>query len=452
VREQRAVSGPVDVLLPSVDLLTAASVARRAGYSVTLRDYAVAECNLDGLAAEIGAAHDPLVLALVTLATIRGDCDFLAELRSRLRSLRIVLLTAIEHSPILIRALKGSQADFALLPEGIGSLPEVLDNVDTKNTSWLDKDGTIRRGKREPLADLDKLPAPDWSLMSDKGYAYTLKNFPRTDFAPLRTALGCPFSCGYYCPYPLTQGTKVRVHSLPWVVDRIVEIANMGFAGIVFQDPVFTVDRRRTSSLCNRLVQLDLGLKWACETRIDRLDEELIMLMARAGCVGIEVGVESGNREVMQRQGKPGLTPEKVVEFRTSAARYGIEASFLFIIGLPMETKSSIVDTFRLIEASGIDPEQVNFSVITPYPGTALYADAIERGWISSDWDEFSGFQPVMRTDNLSIDDLIAVQNFAEEFVTAMGVRRRGEGVASGIALERFYATLSDWAGKPLAG
>ena len=138
-----------------------------------------------------------------------------------------------------------------------------------------------------------------------------------------------------------------------------------------------------------------------------------------------------------------------MLEFRAAAANNGIEASFLFIIGLPRETRSTIVDTFKLIETSGIDPQQVNFSIITPYPGTALYEEAVARNWISGDWDRFSGFEPVMRTDNLSIEDIVAVADFAAEFVELSTRHRRERNVATNAAIGEFYRRLGDWAKPP---
>ena len=304
MKEARPKAGPIDVLLPSLDLLTCAAVARRVGYSVTLSDYSVVPCDMDALATEVAAAPNAIIMAQVALATLRSDCEFLAGLKARVPSARIVLLTAIDHVPLLKRALELSCAELAVLPEGIASLAEILAGRETRNTASLDGNGDVRRGEREMLADLDRLPSPEWGLMDRAGYAYTLKNFPRTDFFPLRSALGCPFSCGYYCPYPLTQGTKVRTHSIPWVLERMREIAELGFAGVVFQDPVFTIDRRRTKALCAEIAARSFNLKWACETRIDRLDEELVGLMARAGCVGIEVGVEFGQPRCHARAGQ----------------------------------------------------------------------------------------------------------------------------------------------------
>ena len=72
-----------------------------------------------------------------------------------------------------------------------------------------------------------------------------------------------------------------------------------------FVDDAMTMDRQRMKRICQRLIDERLGFTWNMMTRIDAVDEELLDLAARAGCVQIEYGVESGNPETLKRIHKP---------------------------------------------------------------------------------------------------------------------------------------------------
>ena len=114
-----------------------------------------------------------------------------------------------------------------------------------------------------------------------------------------------------------------------------------------------------------------------------RLDDALLEQMALAGCQGINLGVETGDADLMASQGKPGgVTPEKVAEIRESAKRHGLKVHFLMMVGLPDETKETIYHSYQLL--TRLKPETISVTAVSPFPGTELYKDAVENDWIIS--------------------------------------------------------------------
>jgi radical SAM superfamily enzyme YgiQ (UPF0313 family) len=97
---------------------------------------------------------------------------------------------------------------------------------------------------------------------------------------------------------------------------------------------------------------------------------------------------------------------DKLLLIRKACRRLGIKLHFLLMAGLPLETKKSLYNTFKLI--CDLKPETIGVCIVTPYPGTPLYKEAKAKGWIETeDWAKFGGHFPVMHTDNLSSRDLL---------------------------------------------
>ena len=128
------------------------------------------------------------------------------------------------------------------------------------------------------IGDLDTLPFPRWDGFPDGEYRY----FPLLKKRPFLTMLssrGCPYGC-HFCPYPIGQGLPFRARSAASVVDEMATLVRRhGVRAVLFRDPTFTLDMERTKAICRlvieRAAELD-GLEWGIETRLDRMDEEMI--------------------------------------------------------------------------------------------------------------------------------------------------------------------------------
>ena len=151
---------------------------------------------------------------------------------------------------------------------------------------------------------LDDLPFPDW-------HDYT-KKFPlRNDFfslnqkiaVPLLGTRGCPYSCFYYCTYPLQQGRKVRARSVENIIEEIKYWKKeLGTNKFVFRDPVFSINRKHTIEFCKQVINQKLNITFMVETHLNNLDDEMIPLLRKAGLELVYVGVESFSNVVLKDQ------------------------------------------------------------------------------------------------------------------------------------------------------
>lgn len=230
---------------------------------------------------------------------------------------------------------------------------------------------------------------PDWSLFNIKNFNY----YPFLSDKPIVSVIaskGCPFNCAY-CSYTKNQGAVWKPVPLKQLEKEICfDVFAHKVQGIVFRDPLFSFDRQRTFAICRMLEPLDIG--WTCETRPELLDEELIMAMAKSGCRGISMGIESTDPKILSNVGRRPIDLARVKMLVAFAEYLGIRTVLFFILGLPGETKASIQASVDFaIEAN---PSHADFKVATPYPGTRLYEQAKRNGWIKG--DNFSGYSGTM--------------------------------------------------------
>ena len=298
--------------------------------------------------------------------------------------------------------------------------------------------GTFKKTEAEQGAT----PVPARQLLRNDRYFYPLLDGPVTT---MQTSRGCPYSCGYFCPYPAVQGTRWRSRSPSHVLTEIADcVENHGLRSILFRDATFTLNKKRTHQICEAISERDYELNWWCETRVDCLDRPVLDAMKRAGCRGINVGVETGNEEIMHTQAKVGLTLPKLRALRGMAEDLGIRLHFLLIVGLPNETRKTIYDTYQLIRE--LDPETIGVTVITPYPGTPLYMEAKSKGWIETeDWSQYDGHVPTMHTDHLRSDEIAAARKWMHRGFS-LAKRRDPWGR---LKRHRHDASFREWAQTP---
>ncbi len=442
--------GSEQMLLPPLDLALMAATLRRAGETVEVIDADPLRLDERGVYARLDGQAWDVLIASVSLPSLEADAAFLAELRRRHPSARIFAKTLIRDARGLELLLRTSGADLAIHGEAELSIGDLIHDRTRGGTARLESDpagsGTrLRFDAGEPIPDLNQLPLPARDLLPNDRYVYPLLGAP---VATLQTSRGCPYPCGYFCPYPLVEGVKWRAQSAERVAEEIKQVVEtFGITKIYFRDATFTLNQERIARLCALITQAGWKLEWVCETRVDCLSESLLGTMRAAGCIGILIGVETGDEGVMHlRDGKKGLTVPKLAQVREAARRLGIRVHFLLIVGLPQETRESIVATYDLIQRHR--PDTVGVTIITPYPGTPLYEDALREGWIDSlEARDYGGHQIPMHTPHLTREDLVIGKRFLEEGFDLLRRQVGAEGSASiETAAARHYEQLLRWA------
>jgi radical SAM superfamily enzyme YgiQ (UPF0313 family) len=377
--------------VPPLGLLSMATVLARAGYAARVWDPPPSdERFLD----EIVAFKPDLVGVSVLTAEFRRAAAILSALRTRLPG--VPRLIGGAHVSALPReSLEALGADLAVVGEGEDALLALVRAFETTGALPAGLPGTVTRAGAGPapvpIADLDRLPIPDRALLAgDYGWYLAppgvLRGLWRHGTTTIVASRGCPHRC-VFCASHVVGGRVARVRSVPLVVEELRRLrARYGIRGAWFLDDDLAARAGWLGELCQALGPL--GLEWSCQARIDRLDAPLLREMAAAGCVQVEVGLESGSDRVL-RSLRKGLDVGRVQERVAAVRAAGIRVMINFMLGAPGETAEDIQATFAL--ARRLRPDFVEFNVCTPYPGSDLYAAAVREGTLvrgALDFDE----------------------------------------------------------------
>ena len=260
--------------------------------------------------------------------------------------------------------------------------------------------------------ELDDFPYPDWG-------SYT-KKFPlRNDFfslnqkiaIPILGTRGCPYSCFFYCTYPLQQGRKVRARSIENIVDEIKFWKNeLGTNKFVFRDPVFSINRKHTIAFCKKVIEEKLDITFMAETHLNNLDDEMIPLLRKAGLELVYVGVESSSDFVLKDMKRFTVEHDKQFEVIQNCENAGIKVKTMFIIGNPEDNKDTIVQSIEY--AKYLPSLYSQFSVFTPYPGTPAF-DEFKDIITESKLENFNQYNLTFKHKNLSKKNISDLKSLA---------------------------------------
>ena len=229
------------------------------------------------------------------------------------------------------------------------------------------------------IEDLDTLPYPNWNPFDINSFCYSHYLNSDNVFTTMLTSRGCPYSCSYYCPYPGFQGKKYRTRSVSNVLDEIEYLV--------------------TDYNVEGIIERKLNINWVCETHLDRLDHKLIDIMAMSGLKGINVGIESSNKEILNnisRKSSKKSHQEDIIEY---SEKSGVKIGAFYILGTEFENKETIMQT--IIYAKELNTTYAQFTLSTPYPGTQFYEDIANR-IIEDNWENYDIYTPTFSHTNLS--------------------------------------------------
>jgi len=268
------------------------------------------------------------------------------------------------------KTLKEKCFDIVIKNEGEISFCNVVDALENKKSLKNIKGISYKENKiiNNPLQpyveDLDTLPFPAWDLF------YRWKEFHPDSFGGVLTSRGCPYDCTF-CASKEIWTKKTRNRTVLNILKEIKQ-THEKFKTKLFRinDDTFTLNKQRVIDFCSGLINERLNIKWICDTRTNHIDLELLNLMKKAGCFHINLGIESGNPEILKLI-KKGINLKEVRNVFKLAKKAKISTTAYFMIGFPTETKEQVRDTIRLMEE--IRPDNPCWGTVTPYPGTELY-------------------------------------------------------------------------------
>lgn len=279
--------------------------------------------------------------------------------------------------------------DFAIIGEAELTFVELVDVLENNGCLEAVKGIAFRNGpnvqineERPFIENLDDLPMPAHDLLPLK--KYRMPFFGNYTF--IVAGRGCPYRC-IFCRQNVMWKSVVRMRSADSLVKEVKYLLGLGVDNIMFQADTFTANKKMVKELCRKIIKEELEFKWACNTHIATIDQEMVDLMKQAGCWMIAPGIESCSDKVLKNIRKQ-ITVEQIYEVVEMIHEAGIEVWGYFVYGLPGDTKETLEE--NTICALELPLDMANFAVAAPYPGTPFYRQAVENNWlVSSNWEEY---------------------------------------------------------------
>jgi hopanoid biosynthesis associated radical SAM protein HpnJ len=332
---------------------------------------------------EIAQGYD-LVIMHTSTPSFASDASFAALLKSARQSVRIGLVGARVMVDPAGSLNEAPFVDFVCGEEFDYTCKQVADGWPLRHVhglSYRGSDGrTVHNPPRPTLENMDELPFVAPVYQRDLTVANYFIGYLRHPYVSLYTGRGCRSKCTF-CLWPQTVGGhRYRVRSaenviaeVKWIKEHMPEVKE-----VMFDDDTFTDSSNlpRVEAIARGLGAL--GMTWSCNAKAN-VPHQTLKVMKDNGLRLLLVGYESGDDRILHNVRK-GLRTDIARRFSADCHGLGILIHGTFIVGLPGETAETIEKTIEF--AQQINPHTIQVSLAAPYPGTALYRQAVENGWL----------------------------------------------------------------------
>ena len=323
-------------------------------------------------------------------------------------------------------------ADIAVLREGeiaFGNLvafvngettsDELAQLVVRQDTGYVTADTAATPGEQ----DINMIPAYDLVDISTYSRAGTVGAFycfkpEETRFATVLSNRGCRAQCTF-CSVRNFNGRGVRQRSIESVADEVETLVNeYGIGHIMWLDDDLLKDHKRAVSLFETLNKRNLDLTWDATNGViaSSCTDEVIHAAAESGCIALNIGMESGNREILKSVRKPG-TVETFLSAAEVLRRYPVIHSSVFLmVGFPNETMTMILDTINI--AREMDLDWYRISQLHPLPNTPIFDAMVAQGLVQETGSQDLRFNGGAYGKQTEIEQglRLATPDFAEAF------------------------------------
>ncbi|MCK4553666.1 B12-binding domain-containing radical SAM protein [Candidatus Parcubacteria bacterium] len=389
--------------VPPLGLVSMAGHLDSKGYDVTICDAQLnnfTEKDLENYL--IAGKYDLIGISASFTSTLIYSFKA-AEICKRILPNSVIVFGGVHATIMPKQVLKEcSFVDIVVIGEGEYIIEDIILNIQSdhsffpgiKGIAYREKDNQIVVNERPPLIEnFDKLPLPAYHLLDMSQYIPHATQYKLLPNFPVIIQRGCPFNCAF-CSAHIVHGRKVRFKSVQKTIAELKLLKKRYKArGIYFQDSTFTINKNFIKLLCETMIKENLNLVWACNTRVDCVDEELLKLMKRSGCWLITYGVESGNQKSLDllSKGFDLATVEKNIKL---TLKLGINTLTSYILCIPGESYEDSLNTIKF--AKKLASPMALFYLPLPYPGTDLKKICEQEEGLKEGikWSDYSMLDP----------------------------------------------------------
>jgi anaerobic magnesium-protoporphyrin IX monomethyl ester cyclase len=362
---------------PPLGPLYIAATLESVGWNIDFRDYQLASgadaFNSDRFVEFLGD-HEPVLMISCLVDMMPMVLEASRKIKER-RAATLIILGGPGPSasaPSLMRAF--TQIDGIVMGEGEETVRHwalqydslhAPDSIDAKVAGMVYRCGEriVDGGQRDRIQSGVRMERP----------AYHLLDWAKYTGARVITTRGCPYKCSFCDVAPL-WGRKAMYRDISETVDEMIFLRDRyGRNEIAIVDDTFVLNRKRVEEFCETLLECRAGLMWGCFGRINLMTEDLIALMARAGCRSIFYGIDSGSARMLSKVAKE-IDRDSILPILDISAQYfdTVEASFIW--GYPEESFDDFLQTLNLAaEASRFSPTvNVQLHLLSPLPSAPI--------------------------------------------------------------------------------
>ncbi len=332
---------------------------------------------------EIAARYE-LVIMHTSTPSFPTDARFAELLKARNPHLLVGLVgakTMVDPEGSLKAA---TAVDFVCREEFDYTCKDVAERVPLSEVTGLSYRGAegriVHNLPRAMIEDMDALPFVAPVYKRDLKIENYFIGYLKHPYVSFYTGRGCRSKCTF-CLWPQTVGGhRYRVRSadnviaeVQWIKENMPEVKEIMFDDDTFTD---TSNLPRVEDIARGMGRL--GMTWSCNAKAN-VPYDTLKIMKDNGLRLLLVGFESGDDQILHNI-KKGLRTDIARRFSSDCRKLGILVHGTFILGLPGETRETIEKTINF--AKEINPHTIQVSLAAPYPGTTLYKQAVENGWL----------------------------------------------------------------------
>ncbi|MBZ9577953.1 radical SAM protein [Patescibacteria group bacterium] len=394
-------------------LAYAASLLKKEGRKVKLIDAIAEGLGEECLIEKLNSFKPELIVVESSTPSFKNDLRTIHRIYNALPNCRIAICgphasvfskESLEEYDVIDYILVG-EYEYTLL-DLVNCLENSLDLESILGLAYRRGEEVRINNERPSIDNLDSLPWPEREDVPIYKYNDGFASLPSPN-VQMWTTRGCPFHCSY-CLWPQTmyREHKHRKRSPLAVVEEMeCLIRRFNFKAVYFDDDVFNIDREHVLAICNEIIKKKIEIPWAAMARADLMDETLLESMSCAGLCAIKYGIESADQNIVNLC-KKNMDLDKAYQAIRLTKKLGIKVHLTFCLGLQGESKQTIQQTVKFIQDS--QPDSLQFSFATPFPGTEYFEYIRNKGRLLSEhWPDYdANYKCVVKTQELSNRDL----------------------------------------------
>lgn len=370
-----ATLGEDGLVEPPLGALYIAAALERDGWEIDFRDYQLhpgASCFDPNLVCDCLAGHADVVL-IACFVDMLPAVIAAAEIIKATRDDCHIVLGGPGPTGGASKIMEAFEAlDGVVLGEGEETIREWASRYLTGRLDARPIAGMVHR--YDGAVVVGPARARIWDDKEIARPAYHCLDWSKYSAARVVTTRGCPYHCSFCDVAPL-WGRRAVYRDLDDTVDEIAHLyERYGQSEIAISDDTFVLNRERVRKFCESMLERRLPVRWGCFGRINLMSEDLMDLMARAGCCAVFYGIDSGSPAVLKRTFKE-LDPKTIVPTVQKSSQYFAVVEASFIWGYPFESYDDFMATLDLACAVSQFAPRVNVQLhmLSPLPSSPIF-------------------------------------------------------------------------------